>query len=88
MILVLLLGLRKEEEMGNKEMEVFDKIIRNFNKHSSQLYKTLTNIMGYQPNPHLCQLLLRLDYNSFYSGCDGILLKLRLNNSWLSTIEI
>ena len=65
-----------DDSMDQKHQDVFEKVVRKFNKQSSTLYKTLSSVMGYQPNPYLCQLLMRLDFNGFYSECNGSLIKL------------
>ena len=73
--------LQQCDLFDSKHREIFEKVVRNFNKHCGTLYRTLTSVMGYQPNPFLCQLLLRLDYNGHFSQHCGQILNFKLS-SW------
>uniref|UniRef100_UPI00358F5972 gamma-tubulin complex component 4 n=1 Tax=Myxine glutinosa TaxID=7769 RepID=UPI00358F5972 len=48
-------------------------LIIGFSKQSSFLFKIISSVRSHQSNPHLSQLLLRLDYNRFYTQAGGTL---------------
>uniref|UniRef100_A0A8C4QKY4 Gamma-tubulin complex component n=1 Tax=Eptatretus burgeri TaxID=7764 RepID=A0A8C4QKY4_EPTBU len=48
-------------------------LITGFSKQSSLLFKIISSMRSYQSNPHLSQLLFRLDYNRFYTQSGGTL---------------
>ncbi|XP_071845867.1 gamma-tubulin complex component 4-like isoform X1 [Apostichopus japonicus] len=53
-----------------------DSQAQGFNHLSSLLFKILSGAKGTQSNPHLSQLLLRLDFNKFYSLAEGAIARL------------
>jgi len=41
--------------------------VQNFQRQSSLLFKVLSSVRSHQASSHLAQLLLRIDYNRFFS---------------------
>jgi len=58
-----------EEAMKKPDFEEeFEKVKSKFEKCSNRVFKILANFKSYyQSSPHLAQLLLRIDYNDFFS---------------------
>lgn len=48
-------------------------IIQGFRRQSSLLFKILSSVRNHQINSDLAQLLLRLDYNKYYTQAGGTL---------------
>ncbi|XP_071794124.1 gamma-tubulin complex component 4-like isoform X1 [Asterias amurensis] len=60
--------------MTEREMAQMDKLSQGFNRQSSLLFKILSSVRSHhQASPYLAQLLLRLDYNKYYSQAEGAL---------------
>jgi len=65
-----LLDSAQESVDSNEELE---SISRNFSAHSLFLFKCLTKSESMHSSPHLSQLLMRLDFNGYYSESGGTL---------------
>ncbi|XP_078456419.1 gamma-tubulin complex component 4 isoform X1 [Lampetra planeri] len=50
-----------------------DSLVKGFSRQSSLLFKILSSVRSQQSNPNLAQLLLRLDYNKYYTLAGGTL---------------
>ncbi|XP_071096786.1 gamma-tubulin complex component 4-like [Haliotis cracherodii] len=46
-------------------------IAKNFQRQSSLLFKILSSVRSHNASPHLAQLLLRLDFNRYFSTAGG-----------------
>ena len=51
----------------NDDGGAFSEIALNFSRQSNLLFKLLTSIRSRQIGSHLAQLLLRIDYNRYFS---------------------
>lgn len=47
------------------------RLLQNFQLQSRLLFELLSSIRGHQSGPHLAKLLLRIDYNYYYSMAGG-----------------
>lgn len=56
-----------------RELTHMDKLAQGFNRQSSLLFKILSGVRNHHASPHLTQLLLRLDFNKYYSQAEGAL---------------
>ncbi|XP_022106638.1 gamma-tubulin complex component 4-like [Acanthaster planci] len=60
--------------MTDREVTHMDKLSQGFSRQSSLLFKILSSVRSHhQASPHLSQLLLRLDFNKYYSQAEGAL---------------
>ncbi|XP_041457139.1 gamma-tubulin complex component 4-like [Lytechinus variegatus] len=57
----------------DRELTHMDKLAQGFNRQSSLLFKILSGVRNHHASPHLTQLLLRLDFNKYYSQAEGAL---------------
>ncbi|XP_071512023.1 gamma-tubulin complex component 4-like [Diadema antillarum] len=55
------------------ELTQMDKLAKDFNRQSSLLFTILSGVRNHHASPHLTQLLLRLDFNKYYSQSEGAL---------------
>jgi gamma-tubulin complex component 4 len=46
---------------------------QNFQGQSNLLFKILSSVRSHNASPHLAQLLLRLDFNRYFSIAGGLL---------------
>ncbi|XP_072031509.1 gamma-tubulin complex component 4-like [Amphiura filiformis] len=65
--------LTQNSKLTNRDYAHMDKLAQAFNRQSSLLFKILSGVQSHQASRHLTQLLLRLDYNKFYSKAQGVL---------------
>lgn len=60
------------QDMGypltSHEVTVLDRITKEFQRQSSLLFRILSSVRSIHSAPHLAQLLLRVDYNKFFSS--------------------
>lgn len=70
------LMMHAEVILSAQEMRQLDEITQGFQRQSNLLFKLLSSIRSHQASPHLCQLLLRIDFNKYFSMAGGQLGKL------------
>lgn len=58
------------DERGAAQLSV---LVKGFSRQSSLLFKILSSVRNHQINSDLAQLLLRLDYNKYYTQAGGTL---------------
>ncbi|KAG8440579.1 hypothetical protein GDO86_006360 [Hymenochirus boettgeri] len=58
------------DERGAGQLDI---LVKGFNCQSSLLFRILSSVRNHQINPDLAQLLLRLDYNKYYTQAGGTL---------------
>nr|XP_014340371.1 PREDICTED: gamma-tubulin complex component 4 [Latimeria chalumnae] len=58
------------DERGAAQLGI---LVKGFSRHSSLLFKILSSVRNHQINSGLAQLLLRLDYNKYYTQAGGTL---------------
>ncbi|XP_072409004.1 gamma-tubulin complex component 4 isoform X1 [Chiloscyllium punctatum] len=58
------------DERGSSQLEL---LVTGFSRQSSLLFKILSSVRNHQINADLAQLLLRLDYNKYYTHAGGTL---------------
>ncbi|XP_048376583.1 gamma-tubulin complex component 4 isoform X2 [Stegostoma tigrinum] len=58
------------DERGSSQLEL---LVTGFSRQSSLLFKILSSVRNHQINSDLAQLLLRLDYNKYYTHAGGTL---------------
>ncbi|KAM3925552.1 gamma-tubulin complex component 4 [Leptodactylus fuscus] len=58
------------DERGAGQLDI---LVKGFRCQSSLLFKILSSVRNHQINPDLAQLLLRLDYNKYYTQAGGTL---------------
>ncbi|XP_061621034.1 gamma-tubulin complex component 4 isoform X3 [Phyllopteryx taeniolatus] len=58
------------DERGTAQLEI---LVTGFRRQSSLLFKILSSVRNHQINSDLAQLLLRLDYNKYYTQAGGTL---------------
>uniref|UniRef100_A0A3Q1J2N3 Gamma-tubulin complex component n=1 Tax=Anabas testudineus TaxID=64144 RepID=A0A3Q1J2N3_ANATE len=58
------------DERGTSQL---DFLVKGFRRQSSLLFKILSSVRNHQINSDLAQLLLRLDYNKYYTQAGGTL---------------
>lgn len=46
-------------------------VFQNFQRQSNLLFTVLSSVRSHNASPHLAQLLLRLDYNHYFSVAGG-----------------
>uniref|UniRef100_A0A8C6TNN1 Gamma-tubulin complex component n=1 Tax=Neogobius melanostomus TaxID=47308 RepID=A0A8C6TNN1_9GOBI len=66
------------DERGAAQLDL---LIKGFRRQSSLLFKILSSVRNHQINSDLAQLLLRLDYNKYYT-CSGGTHTLKILNSF------
>ena len=44
---------------------------QNFQRQSNLLFKILSSVRSHQASPHLAQLLLRIDFNKYFTNAGG-----------------
>lgn len=62
-----------DEESSVETSEEFKVIADSFAQHSFLLFKSLSRSKSLQSSPHLSQLLLRLDFNGYFTASGGTL---------------
>ncbi|KAH9499205.1 Gamma-tubulin complex component 4 [Bulinus truncatus] len=60
-----------ENPVSDKDLQHLQTIKLNFQRNSSLLFKILSGVRSQSARPHLAQLLLRLDFNKFYTNAGG-----------------
>ncbi|KAK0055312.1 gamma-tubulin complex component 4 [Biomphalaria pfeifferi] len=63
--------IASDNQMSNKDMQQLQSIKLNFQRNSSLLFKILSGVRSQSARPHLSQLLLRLDFNKYYTNTGG-----------------
>ncbi|XP_076002980.1 gamma-tubulin complex component 4 [Genypterus blacodes] len=58
------------DERGSAQLEI---LVKGFSRQSFLLFKILSSVRNHQINSDLAQLLLRLDYNKYYTQSGGTL---------------
>ncbi|RXM94212.1 Gamma-tubulin complex component 4 [Acipenser ruthenus] len=58
------------DERGTAQLDI---LVKGFSRQSSLLFKILSSVRNHQINSDLAQLLLRLDYNKYYTQAGGTL---------------
>uniref|UniRef100_UPI0037E8D031 gamma-tubulin complex component 4 isoform X1 n=1 Tax=Semicossyphus pulcher TaxID=241346 RepID=UPI0037E8D031 len=58
------------DERGGAQLDI---LVKGFRRQSSLLFKILSSVRNHQINSDLAQLLLRLDYNKYYTQAGGTL---------------
>uniref|UniRef100_A0A8C5Q1H9 Gamma-tubulin complex component n=1 Tax=Leptobrachium leishanense TaxID=445787 RepID=A0A8C5Q1H9_9ANUR len=58
------------DERGAAQLDI---LVKGFSCQSSLLFRILSSVRNHQINPDLAQLLLRLDYNKYYTQAGGTL---------------
>uniref|UniRef100_A0A8D0AAF9 Gamma-tubulin complex component n=1 Tax=Sander lucioperca TaxID=283035 RepID=A0A8D0AAF9_SANLU len=58
------------DERGTAQLDI---LVKGFRRQSSLLFKILSSVRNHQINSDLAQLLLRLDYNKYYTQAGGTL---------------
>ncbi|XP_061886467.1 gamma-tubulin complex component 4 [Entelurus aequoreus] len=58
------------DERGTAQLDI---LVKGFRRQSSLLFKILSSVRNHQINSDLAQLLLRLDYNKYYTHAGGTL---------------
>lgn len=61
----------RDESEDDRQLESFS--LQGFSRQSSLLFKILSSVRNHQINSDLAQLLLRLDYNKYYTQAGGTL---------------
>jgi len=51
--------------------KTFALLQQGFQRQSSLLFKVLSSVRSHQASPHLSQLLLRIDFNKYFSVSGG-----------------
>jgi gamma-tubulin complex component 4 len=66
-------GLMSHSEviLSVQEVSQLDNIATRFQRQSGLLFKVLSSVRSHQTSPHLAQLLLRIDYNKFFTMACG-----------------
>ncbi|KAL4227566.1 Gamma-tubulin complex component 4 [Mactra antiquata] len=65
------LVVRCEYPMSHKDVTQLESITKNLQRQSSLLFKMLSSVRSNSSSPHLAQLLLRLDFNKYFSISGG-----------------
>ncbi|KAI0235900.1 Gamma-tubulin complex component 4 [Lamellibrachia satsuma] len=60
-----------DTDMTEQETRQLEQLAKAFQRQSSLLFLTLARLRCHQSSPHLAQLLLRIDYNKFFSQAGG-----------------
>ncbi|XP_059164768.1 gamma-tubulin complex component 4-like [Physella acuta] len=60
-----------ENPMNETDLQLLQNIKLNFQRHSSLLFRILSGVRNQTTRSHLAQLLLRLDFNKFYTNTGG-----------------
>jgi len=68
-----LLIAAENNSSGDKDEQQIKTITSNFKKHSHLLFQVLSSVRSQSARPHLAQLLLRLDFNKFFTSTGGTL---------------
>ncbi|XP_020497082.1 gamma-tubulin complex component 4 isoform X2 [Labrus bergylta] len=64
------LSVSSLDERGGAQLDI---LVKGFRRQSSLLFKILSSVRNHQINSDLAQLLLRLDYNKYYTQAGGTL---------------
>ncbi|XP_066274429.1 gamma-tubulin complex component 4-like [Branchiostoma lanceolatum] len=59
--------------LNERQLELLDTIAKDFSRQSNLLFKILSSVRSHQASPYLAQLLLRVDYNKYFSQAGGTL---------------
>ena len=62
-----LLLLSKALVLGQREQAEVQHIAKQFGRHSSLFFEIVSGVKVHASAPHLAQLLLRVDYNKYFS---------------------
>lgn len=58
--------------MGHeRELEQLETLAKTFQRQSNLLFRILSSVRSHQASPHLAQLLLRIDFNKYFSLSGG-----------------
>lgn len=67
-----LLQWRDELILSPKDRTEIDRIAKDFKRQSSLFFQIVSSYKSHHSAPHLAQLLLRIDYNKFFSSHDTV----------------
>ncbi|XP_078591977.1 gamma-tubulin complex component 4-like isoform X1 [Branchiostoma floridae x Branchiostoma japonicum] len=59
--------------LNERQLDLMDTIAKDFSRQSNLLFKILSSVRSHQASPYLAQLLLRVDYNKYFSQAGGTL---------------
>ena len=62
-----LLLVSKTLILGPREQAEVQRITKDFHRHSSLFFEIVSGVKVHASAPHLAQLLLRVDYNKYFS---------------------
>ncbi|KAL5004702.1 hypothetical protein ScPMuIL_018158 [Solemya velum] len=57
--------------LADREVQQLETITKNFRRQSNLLFKILSSVRSHNASPHLAQLLLRLDFNKYFTISGG-----------------
>ncbi|XP_077989144.1 gamma-tubulin complex component 4-like [Glandiceps talaboti] len=64
--------LTQTNRLSEREMTQIDKLAQSFKRQSSLLFTILSSVSSRESNPYLAQLMLRIDFNKYYSQGGGV----------------
>lgn len=67
-----LLQWRDDLTLSSKDWEEIDRIAKDFKRQSSLFFQIVSSYKSHHSAPHLAQLLLRVDYNKYFSSQNPI----------------
>ncbi|KAI8501363.1 Gamma-tubulin complex component 4 [Branchiostoma belcheri] len=59
--------------LNERQLDLLETIAKDFSRQSNLLFKILSSVRSHQASPYLAQLLLRVDYNKYFSQAGGTL---------------
>ncbi|KAJ8304037.1 hypothetical protein KUTeg_017620 [Tegillarca granosa] len=65
-----------DSPMSARHLSQLENIAKNFQRQSNLLFKILSSVRSHNASPHLAQLLLRLDFNRYFTIAGGHVRKL------------
>ncbi|XP_070541864.1 gamma-tubulin complex component 4-like [Ptychodera flava] len=65
--------LTQTHALTEREISQVDKLAQNFKRQSSLLFTILSSVRSHESSPYLAQLMLRIDFNKYYSQTGGVL---------------
>ncbi len=54
-------------KLGSREQAEIQHMAKQFGRHSSLFFEIVSGVRAHASSPHLAQLLLRVDYNKYFS---------------------
>ncbi len=58
---------RSDLSLTPQDKEKMDRITKDFNRQASYFFRIVSSVHSHQSSSHLAQLLLRIDYNKYFS---------------------